>query len=123
MPECFLDTKSADSTPLIPVVATQFQAWLAQQDPALVRWLTNTGFTAKPGSLSLVPGADGTLDAVVVGVAAADDPWSCGDLPTRLPQGSYYLAADWQPAAVAEPRQAHCGGFERTHQQILLQDV
>ncbi|MGQ4809224.1 cytosol aminopeptidase [Candidatus Entotheonellaceae bacterium PAL068K] len=100
MHECFVDTKSTDSIPLIPVVKTTLQSWLAQQDASRVRWLTSTGFTATPGSLCLVPGSDGALDAVVVGVAAADDLWSCGDLPAKLPAGSYYLETDWNPAAV-----------------------
>ncbi len=100
MHECFLDTKPADSTPLMPVVEKNFRPWLAQQEPTLERWLTTTGFTAKPGSLCLVPGTDGTLDAVIVGVAALDDPWACGDLPAKLPVGSYHLVAASEPVAL-----------------------
>jgi leucyl aminopeptidase len=78
----------------------QFQPWLAQQEAARTRWLTNTGFTAKPGSLSLVPGKDGALDAVVIGIAKTGDFWACGALPTQLPAGSYHLVTDWDSAAV-----------------------
>jgi leucyl aminopeptidase len=97
---CFLDTKPADSIPIIPVLETNFRAWLERQEPARVRWLTNIGFTAKPHSLALVSGADGALEAVVVGLAAVDDPWTCGNLPTQLPAGHYHLVTDWQPAVL-----------------------
>jgi leucyl aminopeptidase len=100
MHACFLDSQPAHSIPLIPVLADQFRPWLAQQEPAKARWLTNTGFTAKPGSWSLVPGQDGTLNAVVIGVAKAGDFWACGDLSTKLPAGSYHLVTDWDAAAV-----------------------
>ncbi len=100
MHACFLDTKPADSIPLIPVVEKDFRPWLQRQDPALTRWLDTTGFTAKPSSLSMVPGADGALSTVVVGVAGTDDPWALGDLPARLPAGHYHLDADWEPAAL-----------------------
>lgn len=98
MHDCFLETKPAHSIPLLPVVAQDFPAWHEQQNPAWRRWLTATNFTAKPGSLCLVPNADGALDAVIVGIARADDPWSCADLPTRLPAGPYHLVADWDAA-------------------------
>jgi leucyl aminopeptidase len=100
MHTCFLDSQPAHSIPLIPVLEDQFQSWLAQQEPARARWLTNTGFTAKPGSWSLVPGQEGTLNAVVIGVAKTGDFWACGDLSTKLPAGSYHLVTDWDAAAV-----------------------
>jgi leucyl aminopeptidase len=98
MPDCFLDTKPVDSTPIMPVLEKDFRAWLDQQELARARWLTNTGFTAKPGSLGMIPGTDSTLAAVVVGLAAADTPWAFADLPPKLPAGSYHLVTDWDPA-------------------------
>jgi leucyl aminopeptidase len=100
MLECFLDTKPADSIPLLPVQETAYQTWLQQQDATLVRWLTNTGFTAKPGNLCLIPGADGTVESVVVGIATTTDAWACGDLSKRLPAGNYHLATDWEAPPV-----------------------
>ena len=102
MPECFLDTKPADSTPLIPVVEKDFQSWLERQDATLGRWLVNTGFLAKPDSLCLVPGTDGTVDAVIVGVTAMDRLWACGDLSKKLPAGHYHLITDWEAAAIEQ---------------------
>lgn len=102
MYDCFLDAEPTDATPLIPVVAKDFETWLAQQEPARARWLSNTGFTAKPGTLSLVPGPDGAVAAVILGVADSNDPWNCGDLPRTLPAGAYALSADWPPEALEQ---------------------
>lgn len=79
--------------PLIPVVESEFTAWLERQDQVLRRWLTTTGFKAKPGSFSLIPGADGQLQAVVVNISQADDLWALGGLPAALPEGDYALDA------------------------------
>jgi leucyl aminopeptidase len=102
MHDCFLDAEPTGATPLIPVVAKDFDTWLAQQEPLRARWLTNTGFTAKPGTLSLVPGLDGAVDAVILGIADPNDPWNCGNLPKTLPAGPYYLNADWSPQALEQ---------------------
>lgn len=102
MHACFLDTRPADAIPIIPVVAADFNGdngWLSRQEPMRTRWLTTTGFKAKPGSYSLIPNADGTLSAVVVGAASAGDLWTGGALPTQLPAGSYYVDSDWDASA------------------------
>lgn len=86
-----------DCIPLMPIVEGEFEAWLERQDEALRRWLTATGFKAKPGSFSLVPGVDGRLQAVVVGLRSADDLWALGGLPITLPEGDYVLDARFEP--------------------------
>ena len=78
---------------LLPVVESQFAAWLEGQDEALRRWLTTSGFKARPGHFSLIPGADGSLKAVVVGISRVDDLWALGGLPAALPEGDYALDA------------------------------
>jgi len=100
MHACFLDTRPADAIPIIPVVEQEFgndrDGWLSRQEPLRARWLATTGFKAKSGSHCLIPNADGTLSAVVIGVPSAGDLWAGGTLPTQLPAGSYYLETDWQ---------------------------
>ncbi len=86
--------------PLVPVVESEFATWLERQDEALRRWLTTTGFKAKSGSFSLIPGADGQLQAVVVNISQADDLWALSHLPAALPEGDYAL-----DAAAFDPRQ------------------
>lgn len=102
MHACFLDARPADAIPIIPVVEQDFggdNGWLNRQEPMRARWLTTTGFKAKPGSYSLIPNADGTLNAVVTGAASIGDLWTGGALPTQLPAGSYYLDSDWEVSA------------------------
>ncbi len=95
MHACFLDTRPADAIPIIPVMEQAFgddsDGWLSRQEPLRARWLTTTGFKAKPGSYCLIPNADGTLNAVVTGAASSGDVWAGGALPGQLPAGSYYL--------------------------------
>lgn len=97
---CFADTRPADAIPIIPVREQTYQAWLEEQEATMARWLRNTGFVARPGNQCLIPGADGTVAAVVLGSASPDDPWVCGDLAKNLAPGTYHLVTDWQPATL-----------------------
>ena len=82
--------------PLIPVVDSEFNTWLEQQDEALRRWLAATGFKAQAGQFSLIPAADGQLRAVVISISQRDDLWALGSLPTILPEGDYVLDAAFE---------------------------
>lgn len=101
MQDCLLDHKPDTAIPLSLVVERSFKEWLDGQEEGLRRWVTSTGFTAKPGSVCLLPSASGALAGVAAGITSADDPWACGGLSTTLPQGDYYLAGEWS-AAVKE---------------------
>ena len=91
MQDWLLDSKPANAIPLILVSEDTFSQWLENQEASWRRWLETTGFPAKPNSISLIPGQDGALTAVIAGITSLDDPWACGGLPTALPAGSYYL--------------------------------
>jgi len=92
-----LPCRTPGCIPLIPVIETEFDAWLERQDESLRRWLAATGFKAKPGSFNLIAGADGQLQKVVAGLARADDLWALGGLPASLPEGDYTLDAVLEP--------------------------
>ena len=92
-----LPSRTPGCIPLLPVAESAFSAWLEQQDEPLRRWLATTGFKAKPGSLSLVPGPGGQLQKVIAGIASADDLWALGGLPANLPEGDYVLDATLEP--------------------------
>jgi leucyl aminopeptidase len=77
--------------PIVPVVESEFGAWLERQDESLRRWLTATGFKGKQGSFNLIPSTDGRLRMVVIGIANAGDLWAFGGLPSALPEGDYVL--------------------------------
>ena len=50
MQDCFLDSKPADSIPLILVPENTFSQWLEGQPDTVKRWIAATGFKAKPNS-------------------------------------------------------------------------
>ncbi len=89
--------------PITPLTADGLKAWLKRQPKRQARWVTSTGFDAGAGSVCLLPGDDGALAGVLVGVVADDDLWSCAGLPERLPNdppgGAYRLDAPAEPAA------------------------
>ncbi|CDH45039.1 MAG: leucyl aminopeptidase family protein [Candidatus Competibacteraceae bacterium] len=97
MKDSLLLHRTPGCIPLIPVVKSQFNAWLEQQDDVLRCWLTATGFKAKPGSFSLMAAADGQLRRVMVGIANADDLWALGGLSVNLPEADYFLDAAFAP--------------------------
>jgi leucyl aminopeptidase len=88
-----LSSRTPGCIPMVLVIESEFPTWLERQDEPLRRWLTVTGFKAKSGQFSLVPGADGQLRAVVVSISRADDLWALGSLPATLPEGDYVLDA------------------------------
>ncbi|HAS50220.1 MAG TPA: leucyl aminopeptidase [Gammaproteobacteria bacterium] len=92
-----LTHQTPDGIPIILVIESEFPAWLAQQHTTLREWLIATGFKAKPGSFSLVPGVNGQWQTIVAGIRQADDLWALGGLPATLPEGDYTLNAAFTP--------------------------
>jgi len=88
---------AAGCIPLIPVVESEFAVWLERQDEVWRRWLTAISFKAKPGQFSLIPGAEGQFQAVIISIDKADDLWALGSLPTALPEGDYLLDSALEP--------------------------
>jgi leucyl aminopeptidase len=68
-----------------------WQAWLDGREPAVRRWLEATRFDAEPGKSRLVPGPDGDIREVLVGLGGEPSPWDWAGLPTELPAGRYRL--------------------------------
>ena len=97
MNDGLLPARTPDCIPVIPVIESEFGPWLERQEDSPRRWLTATGFKAKPGSFNLIPDADGRLRAVVAGIAKADDLWALGNLPAALPEGNYRLDGAFDP--------------------------
>jgi leucyl aminopeptidase len=84
---------------LLPLRKGAFDTWLAGQTAQARAWTTAAGFTADAGSLCLLPGPDGALASVLVGVGAEDDPWAFAALPGKLPPGRYRMATTLPPRA------------------------
>jgi leucyl aminopeptidase len=79
------------SVPVHAVDRAQFAALTQTLSPAERRWLQTVGFTGAPDTHALLPGADGTLQAVWAGVRGASHPWALAALPKALPPGHYHL--------------------------------
>ncbi len=96
MIECYTTKAQQSITPIIPVRKNNLETWLANQPIAYRNWIASSGFKPSREAFCLLPGADGALSAIVLGVDMDGDPWPFGVLPTRVPPGDYYLeAAGW----------------------------
>jgi leucyl aminopeptidase len=56
------------------------------------RWLEATRFEIEPGKHRLVPGSDGELSEVVLGLGEEPSPWDWASLPVELPGGAYFVS-------------------------------
>ncbi len=90
----------ADLVPLTAVRRSGWKDWLEGQTEALRAWVRNSGFVPDNGAVCLVPGENGALARVLVGIDPAD-PWSLAGLPQKLPRGGYRLEAALEPKAAS----------------------
>ena len=76
----------------IPVtVVTQggLKKWRAARSANETKWLTVNRCTGAPGQMCLIPGADGSLSRVVLGISDPLEIWDTADLARNLPDGLY----------------------------------
>lgn len=81
--------RAGDAIPLWPVTADEFERWASHQPAAVREWLSVHRFQAKPGRFQTVPGKNGALQGVVVGVADPLSVWNFAALTQALPAGAY----------------------------------
>ncbi|ACA20653.1 Leucyl aminopeptidase [Methylobacterium sp. 4-46] len=89
-------TSSPDASAARPIWCVTAEGWpaLAETLPAAAAaYARATGFSAKPGSHCVLPGADGSLAGVVLGIDPKGDPFAPGKLADALPEGDYRFAA------------------------------
>jgi leucyl aminopeptidase len=87
-------TAGADSVPLTPVTKDGLEGWLSSQPASVRAWISGTGFKAEPGKTAPLPGPEGGLARVLVGIETTADFWAYGGLPAFLPAGDYHIDAD-----------------------------
>ena len=90
---CLRAKPAADTVAIEPIRKAAFQEWLEMAPTAARAWVSSIGFAADPGSSALLPGDDGKLARVLVGVPETLDLWSLAGLPGGLPKGSYRVDA------------------------------
>ncbi len=92
-------------------------------------WLTSCGFKAGAHNIALLPGKNGVLAGVAVGIDDSPDLWSIASLPGKLPAGEYAIADAVSPAIATQL----CLGWElgrydfdryrapKDHPRVMLQ--
>ncbi len=81
----------ATAVPIIAVDSTHLARAARAFGKQTQRWLDSTDFKGAPGRVSLVPGEQGDLRAVLIGVAQRNDIYALASLPLTLPSGDYRL--------------------------------
>lgn len=103
MPFRFVGKATPKSVPLTPVSAATLPAWRKAAEARIARWISESEFSAAPGTTCFVPDADGGLERVLFGVEDQEVPgsglWDLAPLPAALPKGRYYLDAKLTPEA------------------------
>ena len=93
---------SEKALPLFAVLQHDLSGFLERLAPAHSGWLRSTGFAAKDGELSLLPGEAGALAGAVLGLGKGRDRHALALFSERLPAGIYRL--DNVPAEFSGPR-------------------
>ena len=86
------------SIPVLSLTTESLDAWKQSADTGTRAWVEASGFRAEPGSVLLVPDAQGRLASVLAGREPGDRLWSLAHLPQALPEGDYRLESDWPGA-------------------------
>ena len=90
-----LTNNASGAVPITGLTKDRFASWAAAAPEPERNWAQSTGFAADAGKLSLVPGENGRLGRVLVGLGdspdAASSIWALAGLPDALPEGSYCL--------------------------------
>lgn len=99
---CFapLDARAA-AVPVVALTADGLGAALDRLDAAGRRWVEATGFRAEPGTLVVVPGADGAPACVLAGISDAADPMALAHVAAGVPAGDYRLGDGGEALAPA----------------------
>lgn len=92
------------SIPIHAVAPDGLSALSAMLERREADWVTATGFKASAGSVLLIPGSEGGIGAVFLGLgtdAAERSPLLPGKLPTALPAGAYRFGEGFDDPALA----------------------
>ncbi len=87
-----ITTKHTNSIPIHTLSEKSYAPWLKKQPAESKRWLEDNQFKAAPGECCLLPGKNGSIGSVVLGVEENLNTWSIASLATRLPPHTYHLA-------------------------------
>lgn len=86
-----LTTKNSKNDILVlPIRAKELAHWLKTQDASTQQWVTAQEYKAKPGTICTLPGQNGALSRVLLGVTKKDNLWNWAALADLAPGGYTY---------------------------------
>jgi leucyl aminopeptidase len=91
MSEVILEAHDGPVTPIVAMADGELEAVLAAAPPFVRGFAGLSEFKAKAGQVLLVPGEDGALQTVLLGLGAAPDPMAFRGLAAKLPAGAYRI--------------------------------
>jgi leucyl aminopeptidase len=97
----FYTDRAAGACPIHAVSADTLEKLLGRLSDGHRSWVRSTGWQPKPGATLLMPGNDGSVAAVLVGMGGEEPFWALAALPGKLPSGTYAFG---DPAGAAEDR-------------------
>lgn len=77
------------ATPIHALTRAAFAKWVKKRPAATRNWLESIGFAGERGKLALVPGKNGKLAEVVLGIPEQPDAWDFAAAVGKLPPGRY----------------------------------
>ena len=90
--DCLVEEKGDAAIRLIAVREGALEEATAALPKAMAGWIRASGYTAKPGTVLLLPGkGDTPVGGALVGVAGDLDLWSWGGAAASLPKGRYRI--------------------------------
>jgi leucyl aminopeptidase len=90
----FLEKPGAGSVPIRALRKADFPRYLSEAAPPLKRWVEATRFEIEAGKHRLVPGKEGEIGEVLLGLGDEPSPWDWAALPAELPPGSFHLGGE-----------------------------
>jgi leucyl aminopeptidase len=89
-----LDSPAEGSVLIRALRKSEFPRWLAEAVEPVRRWIEATRFEVEAGKHRLVPGREGEVAFVLLGLADEPSPWDWAGLPTELPARAFHLGSD-----------------------------
>jgi leucyl aminopeptidase len=87
-----LFSTSSTAVPIYAVTTASLEEALAGPLERHRTWIKAVGFVGGAGKVQMLPGSDGGVAGVLLGLGSNDDPFACAALPSALPFGTYAVA-------------------------------
>lgn len=97
----YLAAPATHATPILFVTPADWEKCAQEFGQDAFCFARAAGFEGKAGTLALLPGLGGSLDAVLFGADPAGDPMAAGQLAALLPDGTYRFASKLKDEALS----------------------